>query len=104
MRTVDESLLETDGDLDGARNSALAKFTADVCLLGGDDALVAAYRAALGRAGAPSDEAWTRFAYAVRRFIIRTSPATRAQQNAAARLHAILGENADLLGQCSPGW
>ncbi len=81
--------------------SALTRFAADVARLGGDDALVAAYRAALVRAGESSDRAWARFARAVRRFVRGVSPATPAQQNAAARLWAILSENADLLTSTS---
>jgi|GEM_PF-4940956 len=77
--------------------SALSRFAADVARLGGDDTLVALYRAALKRAGQSSDRAWTRFARAVRRFITAASPATHDQQSAAARLQAILSENADLL-------
>ncbi len=76
--------------------SALMRFAADVARLGGDNALVAAYRAALARAGVPDDRAWAHFACALRRFVAHASARTRNARDAAARLSAILIENADL--------
>jgi len=91
-----ESGLDAGDVLDGARTSALARFAADVACLGGNDTLVAAYRAALAHAGAPSDDAWRCFAFALRRFLAGSAPAKDAPR-AVVRLRAILLENADLL-------